>query len=92
MSNHYHWLLKTPRTNLMAGMRWFHSCYTARYNRRYRKAGHLFQGRTRRMLVEAGGNAYFAAVTDLHSSQPGAGQTGSAAARTKRARLQSGVA
>ena len=33
MSNHYHWLLETPRPNLVAGMRWFQSCFTARYNR-----------------------------------------------------------
>lgn len=48
MSNHYHWLLETPRANLVAGMRWFQSCFTARYNRRHRKAGHLFQGPYRR--------------------------------------------
>ena len=54
MSNHYHWLLETPEANLVAGMRWFQSCYTARYNRRHRKAGHLFQGRYKAMLVEPG--------------------------------------
>ena len=54
MSNHYHWLLETPGANLVAGMRWFQSCYTARYNRRHRKAGHLFQGRYKAMLVERG--------------------------------------
>ena len=44
MSNHYHWLLETPGANLVAGMRWFQSCYTARYNRRHRKAGALIPG------------------------------------------------
>lgn len=77
MSNHYHWLLETPRPNLVAGMRWFQSCYTARYNRRHRKAGHLFQGRYKAMLVEAGSNGYFAAVADyIHLNPARAGLTG----------------
>ena len=58
MSNHYHWLLETPRPNLVAGMGWFQSCFTARYNRPHRKVGHLFQGRYKAMLVEAG-SGYF---------------------------------
>ena len=70
MSNHYHWLLETPGANLVAGMRWFQSCYTARYNRRHRKAGHLFQGRYKAMLVEPGQNAYFATVADYIHLNP----------------------
>ena len=48
MSNHYHLLLETPAGNLVAGMRWFQSTYTARFNARERKGGHVFQGATRR--------------------------------------------
>jgi len=70
MSNHYHWLLETPGANLVAGMRWFQSCYTARYNRRHRKAGHLFQGRYKAMLVEPGQSAYFATVADYIHLNP----------------------
>lgn len=70
MSNHYHWLLETPRSNLVAGMRWFQSCFTARYNRRHRKAGHLFQGRYKAMLVEPGKSGYFAAVADYIHLNP----------------------
>ena len=70
MTNHYHWLLETPAANLVAGMRWFQSCYTARYNRRHRKAGHLFQGRYKAMLVEPGQNAYFATVADYIHLNP----------------------
>jgi REP element-mobilizing transposase RayT len=76
MSNHYHWLLETPRPNLVAGMRWFQSCFTARYNRRHRKVGHLFQGRYKAMLVEAG-SGYFAAVADyIHLNPARAGLIG----------------
>ena len=45
MGNHYHLLVETPAGNLVAGMRWFQSTYTARYNARHRERGHLFQGR-----------------------------------------------
>jgi putative transposase len=70
MSNHYHWLLETPSPNLVAGMRWFQSCFTARYNRRHRKSGHLFQGRYKAMLVEPGQSGYFAAVADYIHLNP----------------------
>ena len=35
MSNHYHLLLETPEPNLVAGMKWFQSTYTMRFNRRH---------------------------------------------------------
>ena len=43
--NHYHLLIETPHPNLVAGMRWFQTTGTARFNRRHRLCGHLFQGR-----------------------------------------------
>ena len=45
MSNHYHLLIQTPHANLVAGMRWFQTTWTVRFNRRHRLSGHLFQGR-----------------------------------------------
>lgn len=69
MRNHYHWLLETPWPNLVAGMRWFQSCFTARYNRRHRKVGHLFQGRYKAILVEPG-SGYFAALADYIHLNP----------------------
>ena len=70
MSNHYHWLLETPRANLVAGMRWFQSCYTIRYNVRHRKAGHLFQGRYKAVLVDPESEGYFAVVSDYIHLNP----------------------
>ncbi len=70
MSNHYHWLLETPRANLVAGMRWFQSSYTVRYNIRHRKAGHLFQGRYKAVLVEPEAAGYFTAVADYIHLNP----------------------
>ncbi len=43
--NHYHLLIETPQANLVAGMRWFQTTVTARFNRRHRLTGHLFQGK-----------------------------------------------
>ncbi len=70
MSNHYHWLLETPQANLVAGMRWFQSCFTVRYNLRHRKAGHLFQGRYKAVLVDPESQGYFAAVADYIHLNP----------------------
>lgn len=69
MSNHYHWLVETPQANLVAGMRWFQSCFTIRYNRRHRKSGHLFQGRYKAVLVEPG-VGYFALLSDYIHLNP----------------------
>ena len=58
MDNHYHWLLRTPKPNLVAGMSWFQSTYTQRYNARHRVWGHLFGGRYKAIPVQpqAGGS------------------------------------
>ena len=53
MGNHYHLMLETPDANLVAGMKWFQSTYTTRYNNRHRVVGHLFQGRYKAIVVEA---------------------------------------
>src|SRR5450759_1510031 len=42
MGNHFHVVLETPGANLVAGMRWFLSTYTARFNRRHKLFGHMF--------------------------------------------------
>ena len=70
MSNHYHWLLETPQANLVAGMRWFQSTFTVRYNLRHRKAGHLFQGRYKAVLVDPERDGYFATVADYIHLNP----------------------
>ena len=52
MTNHYHLLLETPDANLSAGMRQLNGVYTVRFNRRYGRVGHLFQGRYKGILVD----------------------------------------
>ncbi len=70
MPNHYHLLLETPEANLVAGMRWFQSTYTARFNRRHGLVGHLFQGRYKSLLVEAAGGDYLATVSTYIHMNP----------------------
>jgi REP element-mobilizing transposase RayT len=53
MSNHYHWLLETPRANLVEGMRWIQNTYTRRFNHRHKLWGHVFGGRYKAVLVES---------------------------------------
>jgi putative transposase len=52
MTNHYHLLVETPEPNLSRGMRELNGRYGQRFNRRHERAGHLFQGRFRGILVE----------------------------------------
>ena len=52
MGNHYHLLIETPEANLSKGMRQMNGVYTQSFNRRYRRVGHLFQGRYKAILVE----------------------------------------
>ena len=45
MTNHYHVVIETPDGNLSRGMRQLNGVYTQYINRRYRRVGHVFQGR-----------------------------------------------
>ncbi len=52
MDNHYHLLVETPKPNLSGGMRQLNGVYTQAFNRRHSRAGHLFQGRYKAIVVE----------------------------------------
>ena len=53
MDNHYHLLLETPSGNLSQIMRHINGAYTTYYNTKRKRAGHLFQGRYKSILVES---------------------------------------
>ena len=53
MSNHFHFLLRTREANLSRFMQRFNTAYTAYYNLRHRRRGHLYQGRFKAIVVEA---------------------------------------
>jgi len=52
MDNHYHLLLETPSGNLPQVMRHINGAYTTYFNVKRNRAGHLFQGRYKAILVE----------------------------------------
>jgi len=52
MTNHYHLLVETPRANLSAAMQWLQVSYTMWFNRRHERAGHLFQGRFKAIVLD----------------------------------------
>ena len=52
MGNHYHLLLKTNRSNLSKSMQWLGLTYTRRFNLKHSRAGHLFQGRFKSIIVQ----------------------------------------
>jgi putative transposase len=52
MDNHYHLLIETPDGNLSGGMRQLNGVYTQRFNIRHYRAGHIYQGRFKSILVE----------------------------------------
>ncbi|MDZ4287861.1 MAG: transposase [Prosthecobacter sp.] len=73
MDNHYHWLIRTPKPNLVAGMAWFQATYTQRYNAKHRVWGHLFGGRYKAIPVQGrsnGGGDYLKALMDYIHLNP----------------------
>ena len=57
MDNHYHLLVSTPQGNLSAAMQWLGVSYSVWFNRRHGRAGHLFQGRFKAVVLEGGAAA-----------------------------------
>ena len=70
MNNHFHLVVETPAANLVAGMRWFMSTYTARFKRRHKLFGHLFSGRYKSLIVDGSGNGYLRTVCDYVHLNP----------------------
>ncbi len=52
MDNHYHLLVETPDGNLAIGMRQLNGVYTQLFNKLHGRAGHLFQGRYKAILIQ----------------------------------------
>ena len=52
MDNHFHLLIETPDGNLAIGMRQLNGVYTQLFNRVHSRAGHLFQGRYKSILIQ----------------------------------------
>jgi putative transposase len=68
MDNHYHLVVETPRANLSEAMQWLGVSYSGWFNRRHGRAGHLFQGRFKGIVLEGVGVA--ATVADYVHLNP----------------------
>jgi REP element-mobilizing transposase RayT len=79
MTNHYHLLLETPQGNLVDAMKWLQGTFTQRYNARNKLCGHLFQGRYKAKIIDAGDPSYFRKVGEyihLNPSEAGLVKSG----------------
>lgn len=61
MTNHFHLVFETPEGNCAKFMQSFSTAYTVYYNLRYRRHGHLLDGRYKAKLVE--GDEYLLALS-----------------------------
>ena len=52
MNNHYHIIIETPEGNLSKGIRQLNGVYTQTLNKKYRRVGHIFQGRYNAILIQ----------------------------------------
>ncbi len=52
MGNHYHLLIETPKGNITRVMHFLNATYTGYFNKKYKRVGHLFQGRYKGVLIE----------------------------------------
>ncbi|MEA3222339.1 MAG: transposase [Thermodesulfobacteriota bacterium] len=52
MGNHYHLLIETPKGNITRVMHFLNATYTGYFNKKYKRVGHLFQGRYKGILIE----------------------------------------
>lgn len=52
MRNHYHLLVESSQANLSRAMQWVNVSYSVWFNRRHRRAGHLFQGRFKAIILD----------------------------------------
>lgn len=52
MTNHYHLLIETPQANLNRVMHYINSSYTAYFNAKRKRSGHLFQGRYKAIVID----------------------------------------
>ena len=55
MGSHFHLLVETPEANLSMAVQWINVSYATYFNRKRNRSGHLFQGRFKAILVDAGG-------------------------------------
>lgn len=66
MGNHYHLILRTPCANTSRAMQWLNVSYSAWFNAKRERVGHVFQGRFRSTLIDGDGGWLLQASAYLH--------------------------
>ena len=66
MGNHYHLLIRTPHANASAAIQWLNVSYSAWFNRRRDRVGHLLQGRFASALIDGEGSWALLASVYIH--------------------------
>ena len=65
LGNHYHLILRTPNANLSRAMQWLNVSFSAWFNAKRNRVGHVFQGRFGSRLIDGDGSWLInASVTD----------------------------
>jgi REP element-mobilizing transposase RayT len=70
MDNHYHLVIETPKANLVAGMTWFQTTYTQRFNAKNGLWGHLYGGRYKAIVVQHQDGDYYRQLVDYVHLNP----------------------
>ena len=66
MVNHYHLIIRAPNANVSKAMQWLNVSYSAWYNAKRQRVGHLFQGRFGSVLIDGEGSWLLLASVYLH--------------------------
>jgi len=66
MGNHYHLLIRTPDANASRALQWLNVSYSAWFNKRRERAGHVFQGRFESVLIDGAGHWALDASAYVH--------------------------
>jgi len=70
MADHYHLVIETPEPNLVRGMAWVQTAYTARFNARHQFDRRVFGGRYKAILVDPEAPRYLATLLDYIHLNP----------------------
>jgi REP element-mobilizing transposase RayT len=66
MGNHYHLIIRTPEANASKAMQWLNVSYSAWFNAKQDRVGHVFQGRFSSVLIDNDGSWLLMASEYLH--------------------------
>jgi len=66
LGNHYHLIIRTPKANASRAMQWLNVSYSAWFNAKQNRVGHVFQGRFNSVLIDNDGSWLLIASEYLH--------------------------